>query len=147
MPEEAAPMRAATIIYPVLVQVLLTFVLLLATARARMGALSRKEVKVSQIALGQDAWPPGPTKLAASFHNQFEMPVLFYALVALALGTGSVTDRMIFMAWVFVALRVLHAIIHAGANVIRYRFLAFAAGVAVLLAMWIDFGTAIAMRR
>lgn len=139
-------MRSTAILYPVLVQVALTFILLFAMAQARLGAIRRKEVKVGAIALGQDAWPPVPSKRAASFHNQFEMPVLFYALVGLALASGMVTTRLIYLAWAFVALRVVHAVIHTGSNNVRRRFMVFLVGVLVLIVMWVDFAIGLALR-
>ena len=37
--------------------------------------------------MGRVAWPDDATKRAANFRNQFELPVLFYAVVAFALIT------------------------------------------------------------
>ena len=36
------------------------------------------------IALGQPDWPERPTQFGNAFHNQFELPVLFYVLTILA---------------------------------------------------------------
>jgi hypothetical protein len=41
------------------------------------------------------------------------------------------------LSWVFVLTRLLHAYIHIGSNVVRYRFNVFALGVMILLAMWL----------
>ena len=40
------------------------------------------------------------------------------------------------MAWVFVALRLMHAAIHVTSNSVRYRGAAFIAGAIVLAVMW-----------
>ena len=47
------------------------------------------------------------------FNNQFELPVLFYAasLACIALDIPQSGSTLIF-AWVFVALRLVHALIH-----------------------------------
>jgi hypothetical protein len=129
-------MKNAALLYPVFVQVLLTFVLLLAMGKARVDALKAKEVRVKDIALGQQAWPSKPTQIANCFHNQLETPVLFYAVVAFALILQAVTPVMVGLAWCFVGTRIIHALIHTGSNNVNLRFTAFLAGVGLLMAMW-----------
>jgi hypothetical protein len=134
-------MSNAALLYPVFVQVALTFFLLLAMGRARVGAVQRHEVKVKDIALGQaDPWPARPKAFARSFHNQFETPILFYAVVAMALATRGVTYGMVVLAWIYVVLRLLHAVIHTGNNNINQRFAVFIVSVVTLAAMWIMLG-------
>jgi hypothetical protein len=134
-------MTNAMLLYPVFVQVALTFVLLLATGRARVGALKTREVKLKDIALGQtDPWPTRPAQLARSFQNQLETPILFYAVVILALVTRGVSMPLIWLAWAYVALRLVHAFIHTTANNVNQRFMVFIISIGVLAAMWIMLG-------
>ena len=134
-------MSNASLLYPVFVQVALTFVLMFAMGRARVGAIRRREVKVRDIALGQaDPWPERPKAIARSFHNQFEMPLLFYVLVGLVLATRSVTTTLVALAWAYVLLRLVHAAIHVGSNNINQRFGVFILSSLVLAAMWVMFG-------
>lgn len=132
-------MANAPLLYPVFVQVALTFALMLWTAYARVSALRRREVRMGDIALGQNAWPERPTQIARSFQNQFELPMLFYALVALALITGKADGVLTWMAWAFVALRIWHAAIHVTHNTVTARFYVFVAGALMLIAMWARF--------
>ena len=44
------------------------------------------------------------------------------------------------LAWVFVASRILHSVIHTGSNIVTQRGLAFVLGFAAVLLMWIWFG-------
>lgn len=129
-------MLQTAILYPVFVQVLLTFVLLFRLGPARVAAIRRGEVKLKDVALGQDAWPDHIRQLSRSFENQFQLPVLFYALAALALATRLVDLPLVVMAWCFVAARIVHALIHTSSNNVRHRFNAYLVGVIVLLAMW-----------
>jgi hypothetical protein len=134
-------MTNAAILYPVFVQVALTFVLLLATGRLRVGALKKKEVKLKDIALGQsEPWPERPKAFARSFHNQLETPILFYAVVAFAIATRGVSYGLVMLAWIFVLLRVLHAVIHVSNNNVNQRFAVFLVSVAALAAMWVLLG-------
>lgn len=125
------------IIWPVMAQAALTFVLLFRLGPARFGALRRGEVRLADVALGQNAWPARITQLSNSFSNQFQMPVLFYVAAMLALVTRTVDPLMTGLAWAFVALRALHAAIHVTTNRVQHRFYAFLAGVVVLIAMWV----------
>ena len=136
-------MNPHAILLPVFVQVALTFALLLTLGPARVAAVKRGEVEIKDIALGQSAWPDRITQIGNNFNSQFQVPVLFYALVVLALVTAKVDLVLIAGAWAFVASRLLHALVHVTTNRIAHRFNAFAIGVFVLAAMWIWFGARI----
>ncbi len=136
-------MSIATVLAPVFIQVLLSFVLLLATGRARVGSIKAGKVAVRDIALGERAWPPEVTRVANSYHNQFETPVLFYALVALALVTRKADLLFVLMSWAFVAARVAHAYVHATSNHVPTRFRLFLTGTIVLMLMWAVFAVKI----
>jgi hypothetical protein len=138
-------MSPAAVLAPVFVQVVLTFVLLFWMARGRLGALKRGEMKDSprNLAPRELAWPKPVKQVQDCFHNQFEMPVLFYALVALAMMTRQADLLFVVMAWLFVATRLAHAYFHTGANILRQRFTAYTAGVFVLMAMWAIFAVRI----
>jgi hypothetical protein len=124
---------------PVFVLVLLSFILLGAMGRARIGALKARQVKTSDIALGQKAWPDRAMQLSNAYSNQFEIPMLFYALVAIALPLRQMDLVMVLLAWVYVVLRYLHAGIYATSNNLNQRFSTFFASCLVLLAMWAYF--------
>ena len=132
-------MSIQAILLPLFVQVALTFGLLFWMAFARIGAIKRKETRMADIALGQSNWPPKVQQIGNSYHSQFQIPVLFYALVALAILTKSADLLFVVMAWVFVLTRLLHAYIHTTSNTVRHRFNAFALGMFILLAMWAIF--------
>lgn len=127
------------IIYPLLVQVALTFVLLLWLARERMGALNRKDVRPADIALREPNWPKHTLQVGNCFQNQFEIPLLFYLLAVLALVTRMVDLVLVVLAWAFVLARVAHAFIHTTRNDIGTRGPVFGIGMLILLAMWIWF--------
>jgi hypothetical protein len=132
-------MQQIDILYPVFVQVLLTFVVygLLALARARaIRGLDRTRGN-PDLALGRVAWPADAEKRAANQRNQFELPVLFYAVVAFALITKGVDILMLVFAWLFVITRLVHAAIHIGPNKVRWRTPAFTLGFLVLVGMWL----------
>ena len=132
-------MSISAVILPVLVQVGLTLILLFWMGRTRVGHIRSGEVKVKDIVLGERNWPKRVLQIQNAYHNQFELPVLFYALVALALITRKADMLFVVMSWMFVASRLVHAAIHTTSNMLSRRFMAFVAGVLILAAMWVIF--------
>ena len=132
-------MSDAAMLGPVFVHVLLVFFLLIATGRGRVAAVIAGEVKLEDIALDSSKWPERLRKLANNYQNQFELPVLFYALVALLIATGLADRVSLVLAWAFLASRLVHSFIHLGSNYPPHRLYAFAAGLAALGAMWLWF--------
>ena len=132
-------MSAQMVLLPVFVLVGLTFALLLWMAGARRQALVGGQTRVRDVVLGQPNWPTRATQVGNSFKNQFELPLLFYILIALALPLRHADLFIVLMSWVFVITRFAHAGIFVTSNDLRRRSLAWFAGVLVLFAMWIYF--------
>ncbi|WP_291854089.1 MAPEG family protein [Bradyrhizobium sp.] len=132
-------MSVQMVLLPVFVLVGLAFFLLLWMAQARTQALRGRQTRLKDIALGQSAWPERVTQIGNCFSNQFEIPVLFYVLIALALPLRHADLFIVLMSWVFVVTRFVHAGIFVTTNNVQQRGLAWFAGVLVLLAMWIYF--------
>ncbi|APG12638.1 hypothetical protein ABIB94_006710 [Bradyrhizobium sp. JR7.2] len=116
-------MSIQMVLLPVFVQVGLTFALLIGMVLARRRSLVSGETKSRDIALGE----------------QFELPVLFYALIALALPLRHADLFIVLMSWVFVVTRFAHAGVFVSSNDPGRRSTIWLAGVLVLLAMWIYF--------
>jgi hypothetical protein len=132
-------MSVQMVLLPVLVLVGLTFALLLWMASVRGRALGNRETSLKDIALGQPNWPERTARIGNCFSNQFELPLLFYILIALALPLRHADLVIVLLSWVFVVTRFAHAGIFVSSNNVQQRSLAWFAGVLVLLAMWIYF--------
>jgi hypothetical protein len=132
-------MSLQMVLLPVFVQIGLTFALLLWMAGARRNALVGGDTKPRDIVLGQPNWPSRATQIGNCYRNQFELPVLFYALIALALPLRHADLVIVMLSWVFVVTRFVHAGIFTSSNDLNRRSLAWFAGVLVLLAMWVYF--------
>src|SRR5476649_3051221 len=132
-------MSVQMVLLPVFVLVGLTFVLLLWMAGARRGALVGGQTKIRDIALGQQNWPVRATQIGNCYSNQFEIPLLFYTLIALALPLRHADLVIVLLSWVFVVTCFAQAGIFATSNDARQRSLASLAGALVLFAMWIYF--------
>jgi len=132
-------MSARMVLLPVFVLVGLTFALLMAMATSRRNALVSKETKIRDIVLGQQNWPARTTQIGNCFSNQFELPVLFYVLIALALPLRHADFVIVMLSWVFVATRFVHAGIFVSSNDLNRRSLAWFAGALALFIMWVYF--------
>ena len=119
-------MSVPAVLLPVFVQVGLTFFFLFWMARSRLNALKAGETKIKDIALRQPAWPERVTQVGNTFHNQLELPILFYVVVAFALITRKADLLFVVMSWIFVATRLVHAYVYATTNRIQQRFAIFA---------------------
>ncbi|ETR74832.1 hypothetical protein X566_18620 [Afipia sp. P52-10] len=136
-------MSVTEVLLPVFAQVLLVFILLFWMGKERTTALAAREVQMKDIALDEPNWPRHATQLGNCLKNQFEFPVLFYVLVALALPLRQADLLFVLLSWVFVVTRYVHAGIFVTSNNVKQRSLAFSAGVLVLLVMWAVFAVKI----
>ena len=108
-------MSVQWVLLPVFVLVGLTFALLLWMVAARRYA-GAETPRISRRAAN---WPAGHSRNC--FSNQFEMPVLFYILIALALPLRHADLFIVLMSWVFVVTRFAHAGIFVTSNNVRQR--------------------------
>jgi hypothetical protein len=73
---------------------------------------------------------------AHNYNHLMEQPTLFYAIaLSLALLGGGDIWVNVWLAWGYVALRILHSLVQATVNVIRWRFLVFNAASLCLLGL------------
>jgi hypothetical protein len=132
-------MSVQMVLLPVFVLVALTFALGFWMGAARNRALASRQTSIKDVALGQPNWPEDATKIGNCFSNQFEVPLLFYVLIAIALPLRHADLVIVLLSWVFVVTRYAHAGVFTTSNNLRLRFGAYLSGVLVLMAMWIYF--------
>lgn len=124
---------------------MLAMVLLTFAVGARLLACRTREMKQKRVhpqaasTSIQMAARLEDVRAADNFKNLFEVPVLFYALGATALATHHVPGWLALGAWVFVASRVAHSVIHCTYNRVMHRFAAFILGFMWLVALWVAF--------
>jgi hypothetical protein len=116
-------MSIQMILAPVFVQVLLTLAVAYTLAFRRFQAVRGGELK-GPIGLREPNWPP--KALQAEYNYQ-------------TIVTRHADLFFVLMAWVFVVLRVLHALVHLTTNKVALRGPLFIAGAMVLTVMWLVF--------
>jgi hypothetical protein len=132
-------MTIQSILLPVFVQIGLTFFIAFWMAKQRWGVMLRGEMRWQDIALKQRPWPARTQQVSNCFQNQFEVPVLFYVLVALAILTKKADLLFVVMAWLFVLTRIAHAFVFTTSNYVPRRGQIFVAGALVVFLMWVIF--------
>ena len=138
-------MNPAWVLWPVLVMVALTFAVSIVMYRRRIAEIRAKKVRLHAIALSAGmAAQLEDTRAADNYRNLFEGPVLFYVAALAAFALKVVTPAVVALAWLYVACRVVHSLIHCTTNRVKYRFYAFVASHAVLFALWLVLAASIA---
>jgi hypothetical protein len=99
-----------SILWPMLAQIGWTFLLYAWLTVARTRAVQRHEVDYSCFVLGRDE-PLDVARITRNLANQFELPVIFYAVVIVLVAVGRVTALDVIAAWLFVAGRVVHTLV------------------------------------
>lgn len=142
-------MNYSPILAPVVALVAWTLVVMIWMFATRFPAMSRKGISLKDRvgSRGSDldgVVEPQAQWKAHNYNHLMEQPTLFYAIaIVLALIGGGDIQINVWLAWGYVALRVLHSLIQATSNVVRYRFLAFLGASICLLGLTVHAGAMI----
>jgi len=130
-------MNDRAILFPLLGQVLLAYIIAVVLLRRRVAEMRAKRVHPQALAQARDmASRLDDQRASDSFRNQFETPVLFFVAV-LVIHVAKLADpTYVALAWVYVALRYGHAGIHCTYNKVMHRFAVFLAGFFALALIW-----------
>ncbi len=130
---------AQLLLAPVFIHVALTLWIGRQSITARIASVRAGETRIRDIAVDNKAWPVPVRAIGNNFDSQFDLPLVWYACVAMLLVTGLADGVAIALSWAFVALRILHSYIHIGSNRVPSRMKAYLAGFACVIAMWVWF--------
>ena len=132
--------HASELVAAALALVILTVVVGARMLQARVQEMRRKRIHPQAAANSvQMAARLENVQAADNFRNLFEVPVLFYALVAIALATHHAPAWLSVGAWLYVLLRVVHSLIHCTYNKVMHRLSVFLVGFALLVGLWVAF--------
>jgi hypothetical protein len=130
-------MSVRFVLLPLFVEVLLTFGVMFGMMYFRTSTLRRGETRLADISLREPNWPRRATQFGYAFANQFDLPVLFYVLTILVIITRHADLLFVLLAWIFVLMRVLQAVVHVTNNNVRMRGAYYGVGALILFIMWI----------
>jgi hypothetical protein len=76
---------------------------------------------------------------ARTFNNLMQIPTLFYLVCTLMLITQKLDRAQLAYAWLFVVVRVVHAVVYISWNPLPYRFATWIMGCITLWVLWTRF--------
>jgi hypothetical protein len=133
-------MRQEAVFAPMSVLALWTGCMVFMVGFSRIRAVRERRVKRGAFRLGESAEVPDDVAVwNRNLMNLLEMPLLFYVVSIAFYVTHQVTPKVVTLAWIYLALRLLHSVVHVTSNRILVRLSAYAASNVVLLFLWIRF--------
>ncbi len=124
------------IVMPAVVLAGLTFFMAILTGLAATVAVRRGELAREKLKLPGGDGPAWVERVRRNYLNLCEMPILFYAVVALEFSMARGDGTQLTLAWVYVGLRIAHSLYHVLVNYVLIRFALFLASMVVLIVMW-----------
>lgn len=130
---EPQPLPPNQLVPPIAAMLGLTAILWIAMALARnlLVAVGRVSMRYFHSYVVD---PPAELveRPARTFNNQMELPQVFYVVCLLAMTLGRVDRVVVELAWLYVGLRVAHAVVMLGWNRVPHRFAFYAASTITL---------------
>ena len=125
------------ILWPMAALAALTFIVLLVMPFVRVVAVRSGKARVSDFKLGESERVPESVRIInRNYMNLLELPVLFYVAALIAFSDDRVNGLTLGLAWVFVALRYVHSLVHLSVNIVLLRLALFASAAVALLSFW-----------
>jgi len=126
-----------SILTPVLALVVLTLVVWIWMYATRIPAMQRAGLQPQEVRFPAqlNVLPDSARQVADNYNHLMEQPTIFYALVFYIYQSGGQDRLYIWLAWAYVALRVIHTLIQCTINVVMLRFSVFSLSTLVLMAM------------
>jgi hypothetical protein len=123
-------MEYSPILLPVVVLVAWSIVVMLWMAATRLPAMRKAGIDLKTRVGGRGANLEGviPDEVNWKAHNYqhlMEQPTIFYAVAFSLALMDSDGGTNLWLAWAYVILRVLHSLVQATVNIVRYRFALF----------------------
>jgi len=115
----------------------LTFAVLLLIPIRRFRAGAAGQIVRDDFKFGESAQVPGHVSIPnRNYMNLLELPMLFYVGGLMFFVTGKVDAIVLGVAWLYVALRLVHSAIHLTYNNVMHRLVPFATSNVVLIVYW-----------
>lgn len=129
-----------TILQPLVVLALWTMVIWLWMYATRIPAMQAAKVNPDRLARNPetklDSLLPAKVQWKAHNYNHLhEAPTVFYAVVLALALLGQGTGGALWLAWIYVGLRVVHSLVQVTVNKVMIRFTIFTFSSLVLLAL------------
>ena len=132
-------MEKKLLIYPTLLNILLVFLLYAKNLFDNRKAIKSKSIKMNYFKIYKGRVPDYIAVSRQTLKNQFELPIIFYFLISIILYFEQVFFIDLFLAWLFVLSRYVHAYVRLSSNRIKHRSITFQIGFYTLLFWFLKF--------
>ncbi len=122
---------------PVFAMIALTFYAVLKMGNKRTASITAREVRIKDIALSEQGWSDEVKKISNAYASQMQLPLVFYTVAGFYLILDKADLPALILSWAFVATRYIHFYIHTTSNHVPKRFMAFVAGIVLLICLWL----------
>jgi hypothetical protein len=129
-------MSSELIIWPMIMVALATLWIYLPMSKVRVASVKSGKTKSSAYRLNIGE-PEDSLRYSNALRNQYESPVLFYAVCLAAFVTDNANIGMILLGFAYAIIKIVHVTIHVTTNRLRHRRSIFALSYAVLGVMWL----------
>ena len=126
------------ILLPVFGHLALIFFLFVMVSIKRMSAVAQGNLQTDDLAYKSNE-PEASRRWVNNLNNQFEVPILFYVLIALLYDTDSVNMSYVVLAFVFLAGRILHTVVQVSGDNVGLRGKVFVINFLAVACMWLVF--------
>lgn len=128
------------ILKPMVVLIAWTLVMLIWLVATRLPAMKAAGIDITKLTGGKGADADGILPASAqwkahNYNHLMEQPTLFYAVCLVIAVTGTGNGLNAWIAWAYVALRIVHSLWQATVNKVSIRFLLFALATLCLVAL------------
>ena len=120
-------MDQLTLLTPVLVLVIWTFIIFLIMAFGRVSFMNNPQDAADSKDY-KNQLPNWVNRTADNYNHLFEQPVAFYAVTLTIALVNSFDSLIVQLAWAYVLIRIIHSLVQLTINIVLVRFFLFASG-------------------
>jgi hypothetical protein len=137
--------RNLAILCPLFALAAWTLLVLLLIPFVRVRSVQRREIGPNDFKYGESPAVPSAVSIPnRNYMNLLELPMLFYVVCLVLYVTAGASLLAVYVAWAYVALRVVHSIIHLSYNHVLHRLAAFTLSNVALVSLWVIAGAHVA---
>jgi len=127
-----------TILFPVFGMALITFLVGMLILSTRVSSVKNGMVRIEYYEIFKGGEPPASViQTTRHWSNLYEAPMLFYIACLMAFSIQMESVWLVGLAWAYVAVRLIHTVIHITYNRVYHRLTAFLCSQTVLVIMWV----------
>ncbi len=128
-------MQMDSFLTPVLALIVWTLFVWIWMYALRLPAIARQKIppQDARHPCSLDVLPSHVRAVADNYNHLLEQPVIFYALVIYVDLVGHGNRFALWLAWIYVGLRVVHSFVQNTINYVPLRFFIFALGTVALM--------------